>query len=331
MLKINSKTAYSEKFKQSANTSFSGTRTYIPSKQMQKDLAKNLPIFPRLNVFLGKNSNEILNALVTAIGTAFVAPIFIAFNPLSKEDENTKKYSALRQPISAVIAIVTQVAVNLKFDNWIDGLARKGHLKTIDLTAKPNEALLRKDLKKDFPSLSNEEIQEKVNDAMDEAFRPEVTKKREEFSNKEIELKSLICPETYKDERKKLIDELKAEGKKLSSDDLHKKVEERIESNLRKKYEDLKKSIIEGLSEKNIADSEHIAEQEVQAEKAKKLVRVAISNAEERLKNFKKYSGIALALLCLPVSCSILNWSYPRFVEKFFPSLADSKKTKEDK
>ena len=46
------------------------------------------------------------------IGTAFVAPIFIAFNPIAKQDPKKKKYSAMRQPISAIIATAMGFAIN---------------------------------------------------------------------------------------------------------------------------------------------------------------------------------------------------------------------------
>ena len=60
--------------------------------------------------------------LINAIGTGAVAPVFIAFNPFvkakknasaeeEKEVQNTKKYTAWRQPISAVLAILIQLGV----------------------------------------------------------------------------------------------------------------------------------------------------------------------------------------------------------------------------
>ena len=355
-------TKYTDQAKQYFSPAFAGTRTYIPSKHMQKEVVKKLPLFPKLNVFLGKNSNEILSAVITALGTAFIAPIFIAFNPLSKEDDDTKKYSALRQPISAVIAVITQISVNLKFDKWIDKLARSGELTSINLKAKPNEALLRKqiiaeneqkivkarannmseaEIAKKYPKLTEYDIQEAVDDRVESDFRAEVEVQRNNPENKNIKLNDLVCPDTYKDHRKKIMDKLKEEGKKVSSSELARLTEESVVAELEKKYEKDKIEIIKNLiaekeKEGKVTHKERIAifekaEHEIQAEKAKKLVRVAITNAEERLKNFKKYSGIALALLCLPVSCSVLNWSYPRFVEKFMPELIADKKAKENK
>ena len=72
--------------------------------KLGKDVSKKSKFIPKALTYLGQNDGEILNTVVTAVGTSVVAPIFIAGNPLSKEDKETKWYSAMRQPISAVIA-----------------------------------------------------------------------------------------------------------------------------------------------------------------------------------------------------------------------------------
>ena len=74
---------------------------------------------------------EIGGILITALGTGLVAPIFIGFNPFTrppkdatpkqKEDfDNTKKYTAMRQPISAVLAILFQASVQKYIDKGLD-------------------------------------------------------------------------------------------------------------------------------------------------------------------------------------------------------------------
>ena len=57
-------------------------------------------------------SGENLNNMVTALGTAFVAPIFIAFNPASKEDKeesNSKSYKDASNTLSAYERALTMV------------------------------------------------------------------------------------------------------------------------------------------------------------------------------------------------------------------------------
>ena len=70
-----------------------------------KAITKDSGGFNRFLTYAGEKQGEALNILVTAFGTAIVCPMFIRFNPFSKEDKQTKAYSAWRQPISAIIAV----------------------------------------------------------------------------------------------------------------------------------------------------------------------------------------------------------------------------------
>lgn len=74
---------------------------------------------------------EIGGILITAIGTGTVAPLFIGFNPFvkapkgateeQKEDlKNTKQYTAMRQPISAILAILFQVSALGPIDKFLN-------------------------------------------------------------------------------------------------------------------------------------------------------------------------------------------------------------------
>lgn len=71
--------------------------------------------------------------LITAIGTGLVAPFPIAFNPFVKakegatkeekrEVQNTKYYTAMRQPISAVLAVLFQLGLLTPIDRGFDAL-----------------------------------------------------------------------------------------------------------------------------------------------------------------------------------------------------------------
>lgn len=156
------------------------------AKSVTGDIINNLPRLPRLLAKLKQLNGETLSILTTAIGTAFVAPVFIAFNPLSKESKETKMYSAMRQPISAVIAVGAQLGITSQFNKWVANLAKNGKL----------------DILKDL-------------------------------------------------------------GKK---------------------------------------------------------------EAATTLKSIQQYGGIVLSLATLPITCGILNWAYPRIMEKFMPNIANAKK-----
>ena len=48
----------------------------------------------------------------------------------------------------------------------------------------------------------------------------------------------------------------------------------------------------------------------------------------KRLKGFNQVTNILVGLVVtLPVTCHALNWVYPRFMNVFFPNLANSKKS----
>jgi hypothetical protein len=76
---------------------------------------------------------EIGGILLTALGTGLVAPVFIGFNPFVKapkdatqeqkrEIVNTKLYTAMRQPISAALAILFQASVQKYIDRGLDAV-----------------------------------------------------------------------------------------------------------------------------------------------------------------------------------------------------------------
>lgn len=76
---------------------------------------------------------EMGGILITALGTGLVAPIFIGYNPFvkppknatpeeKKENENTKLYTAMRQPISAALAIIFQASVQKYIDKVLDAV-----------------------------------------------------------------------------------------------------------------------------------------------------------------------------------------------------------------
>lgn len=88
-------------------------------------------------VTANKWQGEHFNNAVTAIGTAGVAPIFIINNPLAKEDKNTKKYTAARQPISAIITLAGQVPVMLAYNKMLDNYVTEHRLDRCDLHAAP--------------------------------------------------------------------------------------------------------------------------------------------------------------------------------------------------
>ena len=106
--------------------STSEIKTVLDAGLVQKGAIKFMKSFESLKGELG-------GILITAVGTGAVAPIFIGFNPFvrppknatkeEKEDlANTKLYTAMRQPISAGLAILFQASVQKYIDKVLDSM-----------------------------------------------------------------------------------------------------------------------------------------------------------------------------------------------------------------
>jgi len=106
----------------------SGRQYYLAQKELAKAMGKEFPKPIQVLKSIDKHSGEVFNILITAVGTAFVAPFFIAYNPLSKTDEDTKKYSAMRQPVSAVLAVATQAGLVIPWNKLCRYLSNNGKL-----------------------------------------------------------------------------------------------------------------------------------------------------------------------------------------------------------
>ena len=109
---------------------------------------------------------EIGGILITALGTGLVAPIFIGFNPFvkapkdaseeqKKEVTNTKLYTAMRQPISAVLAILFQVGALKPIDKVLDQVFNNPEYSqnlsiNVDQSALNNKSYIKTNVKKDL-------------------------------------------------------------------------------------------------------------------------------------------------------------------------------------
>jgi hypothetical protein len=302
------------------------TGSYTTDREALREIKKHSSTFMNFLQGMGHKVSESITIMVTGIGTAFIAPLFIAFNPFSKEEEDTKKYSALREPVSAVIAVATQLGVVTKFNGWLDKLASTGKLKDIDLTASPTDSYLRNQIKKEGLYLSPTEMDTEIDNRKKYAFRPIVDKKRQELKNTNIAWEDLISPKDSTDpedimtKAEEYVNKKIKEGKiKISS-----KVEKEAKIFKVAKRITMKKLIAE--AKRKRANTAIHGENPLQSVKIKKLVKVSIEKAEIRLKKLKTYGGIALTLITLPFTCGALNWLYPRMVEIIAPDLAKSKK-----
>ncbi len=126
-----------ENINQNFRTPYAGQQRKSPQFTGMSSLEQKITELLPANKTLSKMKKlewlkgEIGGILITALGTGLVAPIFIGFNPFvkapenatpekKKEVNNTKWYTALRQPISAILAILFQVSALTPINKWLD-------------------------------------------------------------------------------------------------------------------------------------------------------------------------------------------------------------------
>ncbi len=102
-----------------------------------------------------KLRGEIMNIIINAMGTGLVAPVFIKYNFLSDADEDTRTYSAWRQPLSAVLAVATQVGMTAPFYRMYDNWANKGEFdEAMNKTLFQDDSWIKKQVMKE-PAFKN--------------------------------------------------------------------------------------------------------------------------------------------------------------------------------
>lgn len=78
-----------------------------------------------------KDASEITNAFIAAIGTGIIAPLIILVSPGKgdKEDNDKKFFQAIRQPLSAGLALAFQLPATMAVNKFINNLAYEKKIK----------------------------------------------------------------------------------------------------------------------------------------------------------------------------------------------------------
>lgn len=131
-----------------------------------------------LSLFLADHKGEVQTQLVTALFTCTVAPTLIAFNPFTDQDEKTKKYTALRQPVSAASAVSLGVAMTMGLDKFMTKIGNEGFIKNLDLRINPADDYLKSKFKSEYNA------KKKAGKTELEAFMKKYEPKIEDFDTK---------------------------------------------------------------------------------------------------------------------------------------------------
>ncbi len=182
-----------------------------------------------------KDASEITNALIAAIGTGIIAPLIILVSPGKgdKEDKDKKFFQAIRQPLSAGLALAFQVPMTIFINKTINNLAyKKGWFKDEKIgTLIPDKKYLQRNItKSDYDAIEKEFAQKssQLRSELEELIRAEYTEvgivPNEEKIAKQIEKrkKKFLREKWAERKRKQLISEkaTKLENSAIKIEDL---------------------------------------------------------------------------------------------------------------
>ncbi|HNW26604.1 MAG TPA: hypothetical protein PLG15_01285 [Candidatus Gastranaerophilaceae bacterium] len=303
-------------FKGNAAGTMSGEFSYyakkfLREKKFEKEIAAEAPKIIQFIRKFGVLTGEVPNILINAIGTGLVAPFFIKYNFLSKSDSDTRTYSALRQPVSAILAVLMQGGLVLPFDRLMNNMSNKGEWDghAFNKTGFQDLKYIEKIIKKQNPNLTKAEIKELA---------------------KAKQLEQLITMINHANNNNFVGYILDGKKVKLSKNQLKALMRETLDDlskkhpDIAKNIESLKHNISKGISIKEF--SQKIGKISKETDFAYELIQKHIENVAKNIKGFRAIVGLVVSLSILPVSCAALNWLYPRFMDKFFPSLSKKKK-----
>lgn len=131
-------------------------------KSTEKEFKALMPRMIKVISSFSKFNGEVPNIIINALGTGLIAPVFIKYNFLSKTDEDTRTYSAWRQPVSAVLAVITQAGMIMPFNHLIWKMNNNGEFcgPNYNTTAFPDAKYIQEQLKKDGCKLTGKELED---------------------------------------------------------------------------------------------------------------------------------------------------------------------------
>lgn len=289
------------------------------AKNINGELPKGLR---KVCKFLSDNDGEVQNQVINAIFTTTLAPLMIWKNPFSNKSEKDKAYSALRQPISAAIAVSGGLAATLGVNKAFDKLANEGYISSLDLRMNPNDSYLKAQFNSKLKKATSEE---KFNFLKN--FAPDEASIKGKPSKETLKACLEKYTETVRASRNEVFETLMKEAPENITIDKGaifvkgNKIAENISNLTDKKQLD---AFLQKFNVKNMKNMVGKSSEEIDA-----AVKSTIKNIGKDFSNFKKY---ALPFINIPITvltCTILNWVYPRFVETFFPSLLKTDKVPE--
>lgn len=120
----------------------------ILTKGVEKKINARLSAPSKFFRWMSGWQGELQSQVINNFFTGTLAYYMIAHNPISKQDEKTKKYTAWRQPISAAIAMTAGFGMTAGINRIMDWAYHEGNFETIDLRLVPGKDYLKRAYKK---------------------------------------------------------------------------------------------------------------------------------------------------------------------------------------
>ena len=178
---------------------------------------KSMFAFRNLSEYMN-NISEITNALIAAIGTGIIAPAIILVSPGKgdKEDKEKKFFQAIRQPLSAGLALLFQLPMTMLITRGIDSLAYKHKLNIFKDDVIGDLFPDNKYLQKRITPEEFSEMEAKFDDTSNgKSLRQELEEKiRKEYKNGELELSDEKLQKEVKKKKARFIREKIANNKR---------------------------------------------------------------------------------------------------------------------
>ena len=273
--------------------------------EYMRELCRNpkMAKFVLKNSWLEKLQGELGGILVTALGTGFVAPFPIAFNPFVKakpdateeekaEVRRTKQYSAWRQPISAIISVFFQAGIQPFINRFLDYCtnnpdAAKGWWLFLDQSAINKTSYLERNIEAEM----EKEIKDKKLNLNELAYKAKLAEDikidmDEQMANGSLSIDNKKAYDEEVERRVKAEYEKRTAEKTIRFDDISSKdrkaafkseLSKRVDSKHKKQIEDMAKVL---KKEGTIKIGERAVSFETMAELLNKQIDVYIEDAE---------------------------------------------------
>lgn len=132
------------------NPNFGSAQSELSNKVAKAIEKARISSGDKFKEYLAMNDGEVQTQLINAVFTTTLAPLVIAYNPVSDKSKEDKQYLAWRQPLSAIIAVAGSMPATLAINKQFAKLGSEGYFKNLDIRMCPHGDYLNKEFKAEY-------------------------------------------------------------------------------------------------------------------------------------------------------------------------------------